>query len=403
MRRKIKLEDLRTNDCTKPLPPSPPPPHSLEADQRTRSKNGSEKWYSYLSDPDGFRGISAQWLTTLEARRPSSRRQKHGINGPFLRVSHGIPSWTQHIPSSLSLIQGFGTIIWSDDADNIAPVWCDISSHLGLAVGVGIPACSLVITRRLCNIVCMRTINGRKRERYIQYFLVGFPIIVAGPFYHIVQASRFVVTGELGCSAAVIASRSTTMLMDVWPVVLPLLSAMIYCPRIIWTFYRQRRDVDAFLHGNGSIDHTRYFRILAVGCLDTVFTLPTGILLIVPGVAHDVNAGHGGYSFYPGWYFADHSDHPWAPQSISPAAWRSDFWVRFGMIFGEWVNLVLSILIFVLFGLTGEARAFYRRWFWAAVGLFRSKPPVHEDMPDMKFNSPPRHRVRSVGYVIVPL
>ncbi|KAI0318776.1 hypothetical protein OF83DRAFT_1044028, partial [Amylostereum chailletii] len=53
-----------------------------------------------------------------------------------------------------------------------------------LAVSVGVPACSLVITHRLYNIACLKTIHApSKRERHIQYFLdlligIGIPVLV---------------------------------------------------------------------------------------------------------------------------------------------------------------------------------------------------------------------------------
>ncbi|KAI0317110.1 pheromone A receptor-domain-containing protein [Amylostereum chailletii] len=295
-------------------------------------------------------------------------------------------------------IQGVEAIIWSRDAKNRAPVWCDISSHLGLAVGTAVPACSLVITRRLCDISRLRAIDApSKRERRVQLFLdlfigIGIPIIVMGPLYYVVQANRFQVVEQIGCGNAIVLSGMSTVLIDAWPVISPPLSAILYCPRIVWTFYRHRREVDAFLRSNGSVDRVRYFRVLAVGCLDILFTLPTGALILLLDVAQGVKDGS--YSFYSGWKTI-HQD--WAPVSISAAEWHVDLWFRFQLIFQEWLYLVLSILIFAIFGLTEEARATYRRWFWSAAGLFHFEPIAHESLPDMKFDRPPR-RVSSLGH-----
>ncbi|KAI0317106.1 GPCR fungal pheromone mating factor [Amylostereum chailletii] len=252
----------------------------------------------------------------------------------------------------LNLIQGFETIIWSDNARNRSPVWCDISSHFELASSVGIPACSLVITRRLCTIASMRLIDAPNRrevsyifqtmsvlitlpitQRHAQCFMdffigIGFPILVTGPFYYVVQKYRFAVIEEIGCSSTPLSSGLTTILVTMWPVILPLLSALFYCPRIVWKFYCQRRDLDAFFRNNGSLDRTRYFRVLAVGCLDILFTLPTRALLLFLQVAQGVSLGQ--YPFYPGWHFTHHS---WAPVSLPAAYWRSDFWTCFSVIF----------------------------------------------------------------------
>ncbi|KAI0317104.1 pheromone A receptor-domain-containing protein [Amylostereum chailletii] len=296
------------------------------------------------------------------------------------------------------LIEGVEAIIWSNNADNKAPVWCDISSRVSLASNVGSAACSLVITRRLFHIACLRTVDApTRRERRVHYFLdffigIGLPILVGGPFYYIVQSYRFEVLEEVGCGSTVVSSGLTTILVSVWPVILPLISAMFYCPRIIWTFYRQRRDVDEFFRSNGSVDRPRYFRILAVGCLDILFVLPTGALAVLVQITQEISFGK--YPFYPGWYY---THHPWAPVSLSAAEWHSDFWVRFDIILPQWLYPVLSILIFAIYGLRGESRATYRRGFWTAAGVLGFKLPMREDVPDMKFGTAPRRWVQSLG------
>ncbi|KAI0316298.1 pheromone A receptor-domain-containing protein [Amylostereum chailletii] len=300
-----------------------------------------------------------------------------------------------------NVIQGFEAVIWRDNADNKAPVWCDISSHLGIAVNVGVPACSLVITRRLCHIARMKRIYApRKRERRVQHFIeffigIGFPILVMGPFYYVVQSYRFAILEEIGCDSVEIAGGLTTVLIEVWPIILPLVSAIFYCPQIVRIFYYHRRDVDKFLRSNGSINRARYFRILAVGCLDILVTLPTGIMFLVQGIGQDVSLGD--YFFYRGWDYTHR--HIRTPLILSAAEWRSGFWQRFSFLWGVWLWPVLSIVIFSIFGLTGEARATYRRWFWAIAGLFGFKRPEREDIPDMKFGSPPPlHRVRPLRH-----
>ncbi|KAI0316297.1 pheromone A receptor-domain-containing protein [Amylostereum chailletii] len=303
-----------------------------------------------------------------------------------------------------SLDQSVDTVVWSDNADNKAPVWCDISSHIRLAASVGVPACSLIITRRLCNIARLRTIDAfSKHERRIHcvqdlFVGIGLPILVMGPFYYVVQANRFQIAEDVGCGNDIIPSGLTTILVEVWPVILPLLSAVLYCPRIIWTFYRQRRDVEAFLRSNGSVDRSRYFRILAVGGLDILFTLPSGALLLLVYTAHDV--GSGNYPLYPEYLHHQRAARAWAPVFLSAVEWRSNSWVRFDVYLSQWLYPILSLLIFAIFGLAEDARATYRRWFWTTVGLLGFRPPVREDMPDIKLDSPPHRRVRSLGHSI---
>lgn len=80
-----------------------------------------------------------------------------------------------------TLTSGVNEIVWHDNIRNVAPVWCDIcmspfacpfllvltageASHLEIGAIVAIPACSLIITRRLARIGHVRPVTG-KQER----------------------------------------------------------------------------------------------------------------------------------------------------------------------------------------------------------------------------------------------
>ena len=131
-------------------------------------------------------------------------------------------------------------------------------------------------------------------------------------------------------------------------------------------YYHHRKEVNEFLGSNGSINHSNYYRILALGLLDVLLTLPISILGIT------VDAVQEPIDFWPGWA-AGHAD--WSEIAQAPASlWQSIFWVNFTIRWDEWINTAFALVFFLLFGLTGEARAGYRRAFWAVAGLFRIKP-----------------------------
>lgn len=85
-----------------------------------------------------------------------------------------------------SLVVGVNAIVWSDNAGDVAPVWCDISeqyivssiahcsddeptaSHIYIFEEVSIPACLFLITRRLFNIVRLRSsLTDTKSQREV--------------------------------------------------------------------------------------------------------------------------------------------------------------------------------------------------------------------------------------------
>ena len=57
----------------------------------------------------------------------------------------------------------------------------------------------------------------------------------------------------------------------------------------MWAFYRYNREVNRYLHSNDSVSRSGYLRLLAIGCIDIIFSLPSGILslLSVVGVFYE--------------------------------------------------------------------------------------------------------------------
>jgi hypothetical protein len=124
--------------------------------------------------------------------------------------------------------------------------------------------------------------------------------------------------------------------------------------KIINVFYRHNRDTRRFLQSNRSASGKIYLRLLALGCLDIVITLPIGILNIVTTV-EDVPS----LPFYSGWS-AQHSN--WAPYAVPYSdVLSSGFWDKFEFYFEIWTTPVLSIAVIAIFGLTADVRETWAR------------------------------------------
>ena len=91
-----------------------------------------------------------------------------------------------------------------------------------------------------------------------------------------------------------------------------------------------------------------YLRIMALGCIDVVLVLPLSILLLVQGYAGSP------LPFWPGWDVI-HSD--WGPVSVPADEWKPFPWDNFEVRWDEWINVLLAVIFFSLFGVTEEALA----------------------------------------------
>lgn len=125
---------------------------------------------------------------------------------------------------------------------------------------------------------------------------------------------------------------------------------------LIWTFYAQRREIDAFLVGNRLLSRNHYFRILT---MEVVILVNMVAALVM--IAFDVRLFAdlpGGLQFWPGWKEI-HTD--WQPVSVPSSEWDGSSWNRFATRWNEWINPIFAYIFFIVYGLSNPARASYRR------------------------------------------
>jgi hypothetical protein len=172
--------------------------------------------------------------------------------------------------------------------------------------------------------------------------------------------------------------------------------------KIVRVFYQHSRETNEFLQSNGSVNRRHYFRILALACIDILLTLPLGVINATSQILTDLHnplLGYG-FQFYYGWAVV-HSD--WGPVAFSYSSQvNTGFWNCFGLYFQLWTLPVLAITIFVLFGLTSEARVTYWRVFCTAAKLFgwTSPAPKHADLGEIEFGA--RQLTMTERYVATP-
>ena len=117
---------------------------------------------------------------------------------------------------------------------------------------------------------------------------------------------------------------------------------------------------------------------MALGCIDVVLVLPLSILLLVQGYAGSP------LPFWPGWDVI-HSD--WGPVSVPADEWKPFPWDNFEVRWDEWINVLLAVIFFSLFGVTEEAVSNYRLAFLAAAKRFGYTPSVKAEASAVVFET----------------
>ena len=148
------------------------------------------------------------------------------------------------------------------------------------------------------------------------------------------------------------------------------------------------------------MSRNNYLRIFAIGCLDIVWNFPGGLLALILHMRYVIESGH--TKFYTGWKLV-HSH--FNPQLLSTSEWSAVSIDSLIVYYNLVAYPMLSITIFLIFGLTPSARGRYVDWFWIAVHPLGMKPTAHishnSDMSDIQFSSHPEDQSRPVRLVEV--
>ncbi|KAJ7587532.1 pheromone A receptor-domain-containing protein [Mycena floridula] len=265
-----------------------------------------------------------------------------------------------------NLTHGINAVAWRDNADIRVPVYCDIVSRLQFFMNFLPSITSLLITRKLYIISTANNVElPSRKQKLIDLGIewgwgLGYPLFMTVVVYTLCQDSRFIVLQGFGCASSTSDSWFSVVVISILPVIPPLISIIFYCPMIIRNVYVQRQNTNDFVTTNGSISRTSYMRILALGCLDIVITLPISLINLVSFFV--TLEGTRSLPAYIGWQ-ANHAD--FAPFGVDYSDLTDTPWDTFTTYFDYGQYAVLAFAIFALFGLTSGARSAY----WSRVIL----------------------------------
>ncbi|KZV71957.1 hypothetical protein PENSPDRAFT_378909 [Peniophora sp. CONT] len=278
-----------------------------------------------------------------------------------------------------NVADAINAIIWHNNAHVRLHAYCDIVSRLQIITYVVKPMSTAAITRRLYLIITLKMKSfspstsktvGRW-NLFVEWSLVSIaPVLVAGPFYYIVQDCRFEVLEGFGCTPATAPSVLTILLLPVCAVMSSLMSVAIYYPTVAG-FYRHAiefREVIRYLRERSSLS---YARLIALASLDILYTLPVAVAFSVL-FTKDEQGEARSLPFYPGWE-AVHSN--WTARSVTYAEMRAAGNRSLALVYlSFWSSSILAFVVFGFFGVNGESRASYWRIVCGIGGWFGWKP-----------------------------
>ncbi|KAF7320481.1 Pheromone receptor [Mycena chlorophos] len=280
--------------------------------------------------------------------------------------------------SALACLNQFvNSVVWANDVLNKAPVWCDISIRITMAVSVGLPAASLCINRRLYQISKVESVSITPREVSYSILIPSaglrlWTLSSASPFRSFTclfsTSSKAIATTSLrqiGPQTALVNMLPVYFITLMWP---PLIGCISACYGVLSlrSFFRRRAAFSQFLSPNAShasgLTTARYLRLMALAAVDILITTPLGIFAIY------LNATATPFGPWRSW--ADtHFDYSRVEQY--PAfIWRADLLLATGLESTRWAAPLSAVLFFLFFGFAAEARKNYMVAIRSSVSFF---------------------------------
>jgi pheromone a factor receptor len=246
------------------------------------------------------------------------------------------------------------SVVWTGNAINWAPVWCDISSKFIIGVSVAIPAASLCINRRLYHIACIRVVSPTKADKRRAVLVdlaigVGLPVLVM-VLHYIVQGHRFNIFEDIGCFPASYYVWPIYPIIYLPPIIIGLFTAT-YSVMTVIAFHKNRSQFMALLSSNGSVTSTRFLRLMFLASVEVLFNIPINLYGISTSAAVPLNP-------WISWENV-HSNFSRVPQ-VPSMIWRSNRDEEFALELSRWAIVFCAFLFFGFFGFADEARKNYR-------------------------------------------
>ncbi|KAL0949669.1 hypothetical protein HGRIS_009707 [Hohenbuehelia grisea] len=240
-----------------------------------------------------------------------------------------------------ALVELINALVWSGNVANKAPAWCQISIQITGSDAFVLPACILAVNRRLYLISLDPTgiLNNRQRIIWEDLTICLFlPMVLTGlaliPLDH-----GFDIYEDLGCQSTYYNTIPGILLIPFPTFLLSVISG-IYGALNLLSFRKRHMQIREFFATDSStLEVRQYFRVVALGIIDAVVTIPfttwTFVSFIIDGDIHPWswqavkrNYGYVAYLSYTDWWDAHDAE----------------------STVGDYYNLIIAVFFFGLFG-----------------------------------------------------
>lgn len=241
-----------------------------------------------------------------------------------------------------------GACIWSKE--NIDTVWdgkvyCDISIKLEAGSSSGKICAIATLAFNLFMVLRAKDpwfTSGSKRRTFVNLAMCLLtPIFVMSTNY-IIQLCRFLILRYRGCAVAYAASPISIALYSMWNIIWSVV-ALVFSALTLFEYFKKRRDVSDILKcTNSGLNFRKFARLVIFNLLVVIALVPLAIYYFV-----------GDSAFFSGKF-------SWS--EVHGPFWNIIYFYDYGIdaVYDRWVDIALSVIAFLLFGLGSDAIIMYK-------------------------------------------
>lgn len=274
-------------------------------------------------------------------------------------------------------------LIWP--RDNMEDWWdgeglCDIQARIQVGAVVALPACAVIIARRLANVMDTNNITmiPSKRSILIERLLeIGCCWVYPGILmitYYIVQPFRYFVFGISGCVAAYASSWPSLVVVWIWGCITILIAAFYAGKSILSTapfpfadsvlallgfrLYQYRREFHRLIAARNTTK-SRFMRLFLMAIVIVTLLLP--------------------YSFFLLYQLCSTMVDQYSWSTVHGPKWNSVVKVpSYGTVrLDRWGEVAVGYFLFILFGTGTDANNTYKRML-CSIGLGKIFPSLYD-------------------------
>ncbi|KAH7099035.1 pheromone A receptor-domain-containing protein [Auriculariales sp. MPI-PUGE-AT-0066] len=271
-------------------------------------------------------------------------------------------------------------ILWADGLEDIAPVWCDISTKINIGLSVGLPLASLSINRRLChnaNSFTASSMSSRRRDMIIDTVVCVGGTLVFMAVHYTQQGHRYNILERFGCWPTTYLTELGWAFVVAPPILISLISCG-YCLFAISGFMKRRQEFNEHFQKGCDDNHAiNYIRLMLLSMCELTFGLPCTVFFFVAAFVASVKRK----TIYHWISWEDtHFNFSRVERITLYMSRQGGAFVVPSYDISRFAFPITALMFFVFFGFSSQAyQSYYEAYAWIAFKVFGKSLPRWND------------------------